>query len=340
MTLNLPTAIYHTKYGKAFLGDALDLLQCLPDDSVDLIFTSPPFPLQRPKAYGNEEQDKYVNWLLEFAPAIKRILKETGSFVLDIGGAYQKDKPIRSLHNYKVLIRFCEDFDFKLAEEFFWYNPCKLPSPTEWVNKRKIRVKDAVHTIWWLSKTDFPKADVTKVRVPYSTRMKQLLESPEKHYKITKRPSGHDITDKFMKDNGGAIPSNLLKIVDDDENSNLLEIANTNSHSNYLKLCKEVGLKGHPARFPEKLPEFFIKLLTSPGDLVVDIFAGSNTTGHAAEGLGRKWIAFEKDPKYIAASVFWFLEPEYSDRAADIYQQLLTENPIDLSVPQSRLPLM
>jgi site-specific DNA-methyltransferase (cytosine-N4-specific) len=240
--------------------------------------TSPPFALQRQKDYGNKPQKEYVDWLTQFACRVHRVLKDTGSFVIDPGGAYEKGRPVRSLYNYRVLLRFCDDLDFRLAEEFFWHNPAKLPSPIEWVNKRKIRVKDSVNTVWWFSKIDHPKADVRNILAPYSHRMKLLLKDKEAFYTAKKRPSGHDIGWNFH-DNGGAIPPNLL------------EIPNTESNSRYLRYCAAVGVKPHSARFPVQLPSFFIKLLTDPGDMVVDIFAGSNTTGEAAESLGRRWMA-------------------------------------------------
>jgi len=321
MDPRLPEPLYMTKLGKAYVGDAAELLKCLPSASIDLIVTSPPFALQRKKEYGNEDQDAYVDWLSGFAPEIHRVLKDTGSFVLDLGGAYRKGRPVRSLYNYRILIRFCDELGFRLAEEFFWYNPAKLPSPIEWVNKRKIRVKDAVNIVWWFSKTDFPKADVSKVLVPYSERMKKLLRNKEKYYTPKERPSGHDISDRFGDNNGGAIPPNLL------------QIPNTESNSQYLRLCKEAGTKGHPARFPEKLPSFFIRFLTDPGDIVLDIFAGSNTTGHAAEELGRQWIAFEKEKEYLAASVFRFLRQETFKDASKIYAKLLKTNSRPYVVP-------
>ncbi len=323
MTLHLPPPLYATTYGKAYVGDAAQLLKCLPAESVDLILTSPPFALQRKKEYGNEDQNNYVNWLCGFALDLRRVLKDTGSFVLDLGGAYRKKRPVRSLYNYRVLIQFCDQFGFNLAEEFFWFNPAKLPSPIEWVNKRKIRVKDSVNTVWWFSKTDAPKADVNKVLVPYSDRMKKLLEDKKKFYTPKKRPSGHDISDRFS-DNGGAIPPNLL------------EIPNTDSNSQYLRLCKDAGIKGHPARFPEKLPAFFIKFLTNPGDIVLDIFAGSNTTGHAAEDQGRSWLAFEHERKYLAASVFRFFEDDFLNDAAGIFERLMDTSSQNYKVKQKR----
>jgi DNA modification methylase len=287
---------YTTNLGKAYCGDSRQLLAQLPDESVNLVITSPPFALQRQKEYGNKDQLEYIDWLTEFASIIYKKLKPDGSFVLDLGGAYQKGSPTRSLYNFRVPIRFCDELGFFLAEDFYWYNPSKLPSPIEWVNKRKIRAKDSVNNLWWFSKTEWPKADVSKVLTPYSARMNKLLEDPKAFYSPKMRPSGHDIGKNFGKNNGGAIPSNLL------------QISNSDSNGHYLSGCKLVGVKQHPARFPAKLPEFFIRFLTDPGDLVVDLFAGSNTTGAVAEVEGRKWLAFEERIDYLATSIFRLFE--------------------------------
>ncbi len=310
----LPTPLYTTDWGQAYVGDSLDLLPRLPADSVDLVITSPPFALQRQKEYGNETEDAHVRWLLQFADAVKRVLKPTGSFVLDLGGAYQSGRPVRSLYNFRVMLRLCDEHGFRLAEEFFWHNPAKLPSPIEWVNKRKIRAKDSVNTVWWFAKTDFPKADVRRVLAPYSERMKKLLEDAESFYRPKLRPSGHEISGHFANNNGGAIPSNLL------------QIPNTESNSPYQRHCAIMGVKPHPARFPEKLPTFFIEFLTVPGDTVLDIFAGSNTTGSAAEKLDRRWLAFEKDPTYVAASAFRFVDELSEADLATLWNGLHSEN--------------
>lgn len=288
--------VYSTDMGASFCGDSLELLSKLPNNSINLVLTSPPFALQRKKEYGNKDQTEYIEWLSNFAAIVYQKLKDDGSFVLDLGGAYEKGKPVRSLYNFRIPIHFCDEIGFFLAEDFYWFNPSKLPSPIEWVNKKKIRAKDSVNTVWWFSKSEFPKSDVTKVLTEYSSRMKKLLEDPEKFYDPKKRPSGHDIGKGFGKDNGGAIPSNLL------------QIPNSESNGQYLRGCKTLGLKAHPARFPSKLPEFFIRFLTEPGDLVVDIFAGSNTTGFVAEQENRYWLAFERELQYLAASSFRFME--------------------------------
>ena len=315
--------LYTTEYGTAYVGDSLDLLDTLAEASINLVITSPPFALQREKSYGNVNQEEYIEWLSAFCRKVYRVLTADGSLVLDLGGAYQSKRPVRSLHNYRVLLKLCDELNFHLAEEFFWYNPAKLPSPIEWVNKRKIRAKDAVNTIWWLSKSDMPKADVRRVLVPYSERMKKLQADPDKFYKPKTRPSGHDIGNRFADDNGGAIPSNLL------------QIANTDSNSRYIQLCKIADTPPHPARFPEKLPAFFINFLTEPGDMVLDIFAGSNTTGAMAEAAQRRWLAFESNRVYLAASAFRFLDDIENDRAVQIFTELLTTN-TPICLPRTR----
>jgi DNA modification methylase len=310
--MGLAKPLYTTRLGEAYVGDSLELLDNIPSNSINLVMTSPPFALQREKSYGNVDQADYIDWLLQFCEKIYRVLTPDGSFVLDLGGAYQRRKPIRSLYNYRILLRLCDELNFRLAEEFFWYNPAKLPSPIEWVNKRKIRAKDAVNTVWWLSKSDNPKADITRVLTPYSDRMRKLQENPEKYYKPKLRPSGHDIGRAFANDNGGAIPSNLL------------QIPNTESNSRYIQLCKVVGTPVHPARFPQKLPAFFIDFLTDSDDLVLDPFAGSNTTGAASEVAKRHWIAFEQNHSYLAASVFRFLDTTIpTHQVASLFDDLL-----------------
>ncbi len=280
---------YHTDEGAAFLGDSKDLLSYLPSESVDLIMTSPPFALVRKKEYGNVDAGEYVDWFKPFSEEFWRILKPEGSLVLHIGGSWEKGQPTRSLYHYQLLISLCERFH--LAQEFFWYNPSKLPSPAEWVNVRRIRAKDAVEHVWWLSKTPFPKADNRKVLKSYSSSMLQLIKNG---YKAKLRPSGHDISANFQVNRGGSIPPNILII------------ANTESNSYYLRACRAAEIRPHPARYPSKLPEFFIEFLTEVGDLVVDPFGGSNVTGEVSEKLRRHWLSFELVEEYLEGSIFRF----------------------------------
>jgi len=334
--------VYKTAWGSAYVGDSLHLLDHVKKESINLVITSPPFCLLRQKAYGNLPEEEYIDWLTEFAKKVKGVLVEDGSFVLDLGGAYERDRPVRSLYNYRILIRFCDELGFRLAEEFFWFNPAKLPSPIEWVNKRKIRAKDAVNTVWWFSKSDYPKADLTKVIVSYSPRMQRLLKERKKYYTPKLRPSGHDISRGFEGiDRGGALPSNYLMDV-----TNALEIANTEATSKYLRNCRIAGAEPNPARFPKKIPDFFIRFLTKPGDVVLDIFAGSNTTGEAAEDNQRRWIAFEIERKYVAGSALRFIDATSENEIKTFYNKILESEAFEIDMRRGnvlgepQLPIM
>jgi DNA modification methylase len=201
---------------------------------------------------------------------------------------------VKSIYQYKLLVRLCES-GFYLAQEFYHYNPAKLPTPAEWVTVRRLRVKDAVNNVFWLTLDPFADADNRRVLTEYSDSMKALLKNG---YKAKLRPSGHNISTEFGRDNGGAIPPNLL------------QFSNTESNSAYMQRCRDEGIKPHPARFPLVLPEFFIKFLTRPGDLVLDPLAGSNSTGAAAQQLGRRWIGIEENQTYVEGSELRFKTPE------------------------------
>jgi len=296
-----PELVYSTQMGKAFRGDSrlISKTKYLRKNSVDLIVTSPPFALESPKRYGNEKKDTYLDWLESFFEGWKYILKDTGSLVIDVGNSYEKGAPKRSLYVYELALRLGQYFEF--CQEFYWFNTAKLPTPAEYVTKERIRVKDSVNSVYWFAKdAKKAKANNKRVLVEYSEGMKRLLRTQT--YNTGKRPSDQSINKTaFLKDNGGAIPANIIVA------------SNTNSSDAYLKKSREFGLTAHPARFPQDLPDFFIKLCTSRStDLVFDPFAGSNTTGFVAEKNNRRWISCDLDKekknsgKYVTMSSFRF----------------------------------
>jgi DNA modification methylase len=299
-------SFHKTSNGEMIWGDSRSyLFNSAKPNSVDLIMTSPPFGLVRKKSYGNEDADEYCNWFRPFAEGFKRVLKDDGSLVIDIGGAWVPGQPTRSLYHFKLLVMLVEEYGFHLCQEHYWWNPAKLPTPAEWVNVRRVRVKDAVNTVWWLSKTPFPKANNRRILAPYSKSMKSLLANG---YIAKMRPSGHDISDKFMQDNGGSVPPNLLAI------------ANTESTSRYQEHCRDNNIPIHPARFPPQLPEYFIRFLTNAGDVVLDPFGGSCVTGAVAEALGRKWVCCEMSEEYLNGALARFVPtpiPLLKDRPAN-----------------------
>ncbi len=280
---------YSTELGSCYHANSLELLGTLPENSVNLVLTSPPYALRRKKAYGNVHAPDYIEWFLPFAEEIYRVLRPDGSFVFEIAPAWERGAGTRSLFLYQLILELCQRFH--LVQEIYWYNPSRLPSPAEYVTIRRTRVKDAVNVAWWLAKSNTPKADNRRVLRPYSESMHRLFREG---VRVTRRPSEHRIGENFDRDNGGAIPPNLL------------EIPNTTSRDPYLKRCKEAGVTPHPARFPLGLPEFFIRFLTEENDLIVDPFAGSNVTGAVAERLKRRWLAIESQEEYVIGSRFRF----------------------------------
>lgn len=286
--------VFETKLGAIWAADSLHYMQEeMEDNSVDLIVTSPPFCLLTKKEYGNEEAHEYLRWFSAFGREFHRILRPNGSLVIDVGASWVRGIPTRNPYQFELLLQLIERHKFYLAQDVYWWNPSRIPSPAEWVTIRRVRLKDAINTVWWLSPTPYPKSNNLRVLSEYGPDQKAILKGGK--FNPGKRPSGHDVSkDGFKKNNGGAIPPNLLAI------------ANTESNSSFQKHLKAHDLRQHPARFPVELPEFFINLLTNKDDLVFDPFGGSCTTGEAAERLGRRWICCELDPDYAMAGAARF----------------------------------
>lgn len=301
-----PELIYETDLGQMYCGDTLAMLASEEGAALrgkaQLVFTSPPFPLNAKKKYGNLQGEEYIEWFAGFAPKLKDLLTSDGSIVIEIGNAWEPGRPVMSTVVLKALLRFLETADLHLCQEFVWYNPARLPSPVQWVNVERIRVKDAFSKIWWMSPVDRPKADNRRILKEYSASMKRLIETGK--YNSGKRPSEHNIgKESFKTNNEGAIPPN---VIDGDEApglGTLLKGTNTRSSEQYQMFCRERGIPLHPARMPKELVEFFVKFLTEEGDLVFDPFGGSNTTGWVAEQLDRRWASCEANLPYVTSSL-------------------------------------
>ncbi len=301
---------YRTANGCAYCGDSLKLVpEILEDNSVDLLFSSPPYPLIIQKEYGNASQQHYVEWFLQYIEVILPKLKKTGSLVIDFGNTWVKGMPAFNIYQFRVLLKLVDEYGLYLACPMYWYNPSRMPLPAAYTAKYKIRPKDNIDNVWWLTKDpDRCKADCTQVLVPYSKSMRKYFRK----HRRDKEPS--------WKRYEGALPSNLL------------EIPNTNNRTKYHLACRKIQVKGQPSIMPEKLPEFFIKMLTEEQDLVVDIFAGSNTTGSIADHLNRKFITFEQRRDYVAMSAFRFLNDLENARTVyDIITSRDDELPLNLT---------
>lgn len=312
--------VYTTGLGKLYFGDSKEILSnslvLRLKHKVQLILTSPPFPLNKKKKYGNLNGKAYKKWFVELAEIFSSLLTNNGSIVIELGNSWEAARPIQSLLHLESLIGFAKNKKAKLrlCQQFICYNPSRLPSPAQWVSIKRIRTIDSFTHVWWLAKSDYPKADNSKVLRPYSDSMKSLLKSQK--YNDGVRPSEHRIGKKsFLKNNKGSIMHNVIEIeqIDDDREvrlpRNIFSMANTISNDFFLKKCREKEIQPHPARMPLELASFFIKFLTDPGDLILDPFAGSNTTGFCAEKLKRKWIAIEANKDYVEQSKIRFKDP-------------------------------
>ncbi len=310
------TIEYNTKYWKIYQWDSLNLLSWKLwkelEWKVDLLITSPPFPLNAKKKYWNLQWDEYLNWFISMAPIFSKLLSETWSIIIEVWNAWEPWRPVQSLLNLKSLLWFVENKEawLKFIQEFIVYNPSRLPSPAPWVTQKRIRTIDSFTHVWWLSKTDFPKADNSKVLRPYSKSIKSLLKN--KKYNSWIRPSGHYISEKsFFTEHKGSIMHNVIELDPLNENSdvkfpeNILSISNWWEDS-FLKKCKEKWIKPHPARMNWKLVSFFVEFLTDKWDLILDPFAWSNTTWYISEIMERNWIWCEMDLDYITQSKLRF----------------------------------
>lgn len=313
--------VYHNGYSDKLLRTELgEELR----GRVQLILTSPPFPLNNKKSYNNLQGEKYKIWFAGLAKIFADLLTEDGSIVIEMGNAWMPGRPVQSLLHLESLIEFVKNSDagLRLCQQFICYNPSRLPSPAQWVTVNRIRTTDSFTHVWWMSKTDFPKADNRKVLRPYSKDMQSLLRRQK--YNKGKRPSGHNISnDGFLTDHGGSISQNFFEL-EQMENErdvrlpNAFSMSNTGSNDFFLRKCRERGITPHPARMPAGLAAFFIQFLTDPNDLVLDPFAGSNTTGYTAERLGRRWVSVEAKQEYVQQSLIRFEDPILNKTGASV----------------------
>jgi DNA modification methylase len=304
---------YRTTHGRMLVGrieDALDsaAVKALAG-KVNLIFTSPPFPLVRKKRYGNETGEEYLKWLESLSPRLCKLLSPNGSIVIEIGNSWEPGVPVMSTLGLEALLAFKRAAKLHLCQHVICHNPARLPSPAQWVNVKRERLKDSFTHVWWMSRKEHPKADNRRVLLPYSHHMKGLLKTQK--YNAGVRPSGHVISAKgFLTDHGGAIAPNVIRLTDEDATlpESLLQFSGTSADLKYRQYCKDNGFELHPARMQMGLASFFIEFLTEPGDLVFDPFGGSNTTGYAAETLDRRWLSIEASEEYALGSAGRFEE--------------------------------
>lgn len=251
------------------LGDSKDVLKKLPDNSVDLIFTSPPYADQRKSTYGGVHPDQYVEWFLPISEQLLRVLKPTGTFVLNI-----KEKVVKGERSTYVmeLILAMRKQGWLWTEEFIWHK--KNCYPGKWPN----RFRDAWERLLQFNKARKFNMYQEQVMVPMGdwakSRLRNLSETDKKRDESKVGSGfGKNISNWISRDK--AYPSNVLH------------------------LATECNNKNHSAAFPEGLPEWFIKLFTQQNDVVLDPFMGSGTTNFVAQRMMRHSVGIEVLPEYF-----------------------------------------
>lgn len=309
--------LYKTKLGKYLIGDSVELINKKliksHKNKVNLIITSPPFPLNQKKRYGNKNGEEYKEWFIKLAPLFSELLTPDGSIVIELGNAWEAGKPIQSVLHLESLLGFLKHSEagLNLCQELICYNPSRLPSPAQWVTVERTRTIDSYTHVWWMAKSNNPKADNSKVLRPYSKSMLALLKRGK--YNSGRRPSDHVVSKKsFLIAHEGSIMPNFLEMDKMEENKewrlpeNVIRLSNTSSNDSFLRMCREKKINPHPARMNPGLIAFFIDFLTNPGDLVLDPFAGTNTTGFVSELMGRNWLSVEAEEEYGKQAIIRF----------------------------------
>lgn len=254
---------------KLVLGDCLNVLQDIPSDSVNLIVTSPPYADNRKTTYGGVSPDKYVEWFVPISAELKRVLKDDGSFVLNI-----KEKVVDGeRHTYVLeLILAMKKQGWLWTEEYIWHK--RNSTPGKWSN----RFRDSWERCLHFNKQRKFKMFQDSVMVPMGDWAKARLNSLGENDKI-----------RFNSQVGSGFGKNISKWVGREKAY----------PTNVLHLATECGNKNHSAAFPKSLPTWFIKLFTEENDIVLDPFAGSGTTCITAHELNRRFIGIELKREYF-----------------------------------------
>jgi DNA modification methylase len=282
----MPTKDY---FNKVVAIDALKGMQDLDTDSVDFIFSGIPYP--DTLRAGGVEFDSYTDWLLPFAKEMYRVLKPSGSCVII---AHNQTKKIVDTWIYEVVLSLTKDVKFSLLQDFYWVKPNTPPSGMVSTYKR---CRSIVEIIFWYGKDpDKTKVDTRKVLREYHNYVNVLgkIASHQKNIRET----------TIDKDSISPIAINKYDLRGDKPGSTPFNaiVGSPISHKDPIyDLMQSTGID-HPGRLPEFISEFFIKMLTEPGDIVLDPFVGSGATVTSAKKLGRKYVGFDIDKEYAKLS--------------------------------------
>lgn len=277
-----------SEHGAFLWANAEDALGILERGSIDLLMTSPPYPLLRPKEYGNVRSSEWVDWMLSLCARWCKLLTPDGSMMLNIGACWKPGVPAQQLHTERLLVRLEDELGVHLLQRLDWHSPTKLPTPLSWVGIQRMRVTSSVEPLLWLSPNPNAKGNNRHVLRPYSAGGLRSIDKP----RTKRRPSGIQFGARSFMDRGGSIPSSLISATPTGV-----------EESRYRKSLRDQGRKPHPAVLPAAVARFGIQLATDPEDLIYDPFAGSGTVPIEAIKLGRRAIASERSRQYLEGAL-------------------------------------
>ena len=296
--------VYETPEGQAVWAEAQTAAGSLSSGSLQLIFTSPPYPILKGRQYGTFTEADIINLIVNCAREWKRSLTDDGSIVLNFKDVWlpksQTGGAVRSLYQERLLLSLIDDVGLHFADRHFWKNPSHTPE-SSWVTVQRVRCNQDVESLLWLSKSPNPFADNRPVMVDakqstidtYRLRAARALKGT---LKLSTGPSTQK--NNFEEQMEAVSNGHTLKVIP----RNLLELSNANNHAKLKEVLTKNGLPRHDAMMPVQLAEFFIRFLTSAGDTVYDPFLGSGTTALAAQNTGRKWLGCDRSLPHLLAS--------------------------------------
>jgi DNA modification methylase len=281
---------FSTDLGLAMWGSAQDVFSIL-GEPISLCLTSPPYPISRGRAYGKITESEYVDFLCRALEPVIQNLRSGGSVVLNVSNdVFERGMPSRSLYQERLILALHDRFGLHKMDTLIWHNPSKPPGPVWWASINRLQLNVGYEPVLWM--TNDPNqvlADNRRVLEPHTARQQQLIRAGGENRHGVYADGAYVVRPgSYSHATPGRIPRNVLTIGH-----------KCQDQARYKKTARDLGLPVHGAPYPLRLVKFLISFLSECGDLVVDPFAGSLTTGRGAEELGRRWVCTDNVCEYL-----------------------------------------
>lgn len=291
---------FHTRLGLALWGDARDVYSGLAEP-ISLVLTSPPYPLAKPRDYGNPPLHEYVDFLTRAMEPMVKALAPGGSICLNLcQDIYVPNSPARSLYLERLIIALHDKLGLSLMDRHVWKNPCRPPAPVQWSSIHRVQLLHAWDPIYWFTNCpDKVRSNNQRVLEPHRDAHLKFLAVEDRAARTYCDGAYRTRETSYKNITAGRIPRNVRELSH-----------NCASQRRYKAQARSLGLPVHGAPFPKALAEFYIRFLTTEGELCVDPMAGSLTVAEAAENLGRRWIVSDVVAEYLRGGATRFNQEE------------------------------